>query len=81
MSGLVGHTGAREMDYSNLVDPSDIAAEVSYILSERDEIPINQAMVDFMRSDTFKRLLHDSEMLRMEPKMILELFDEERGQS
>lgn len=69
------------MDYSNLVDPSDIAAEVSYILSERDEIPINQAMVDFMRSDTFKRLLHDSEMLRMEPKMILELFDEERGQS
>lgn len=69
------------MDYSDLVDLSDVAAEVSCILSERDEIPVNQAMVDFIRSDTFKRLPHDSEMLGMDPKRILELFDEERGQS
>ena len=65
------------MDYPRIVDPSEIAADVAIKLSIRDGITRNDALIAFMRSNTFRRVLEDESMCDMDTEEILEIYRRE----
>ena len=54
--------------YLRIIDPSDIAADVTILLSIRDNIPRKDALAAFMRSDTFRHILEDESMADIDPR-------------
>ena len=56
------------------IDPADVAAKVVLMLSAEDGISQNQAIVQFMRSETFQRLTKDAELCEKSPSEILSIY-------
>ncbi|MBP5735563.1 MAG: hypothetical protein J6W53_07105 [Candidatus Methanomethylophilaceae archaeon] len=67
-----------EMDDSWAVDPSEVAARVAELLMEEDGLTQNEALVLFMKSDTFRRLMKDGSLTEMPPEQLLEMFRMEK---
>ena len=65
------------MDDYEYIDPYEVAARTTMLLSEKDEIPLNDALVLFMQSDTFLNLISKKDFRRMEPNEILSLYRSE----
>ncbi len=60
-------------------DPVEIAADVAELISVRFNIPQNDAMVRFMRSSTFHRILDNPEFSSRSSEEILETYRSEAG--
>ncbi len=60
-------------------DPVEVAADVAELISVRFNIPQNDAMVRFMRSSTFHRILDNPEFSSRSPEEILETYRSEAG--
>lgn len=58
-------------------DPGDIAADISLMLVERFGISQNDALTQFMRSDTFRRIRLDESLCRLGPDAIMEMYLQE----
>ena len=58
-------------------DSSEIAAKVALLMMERDGLGQDEALIRFMRSDTFERLASDMSMWDMMPEDLLDMYDEE----
>ena len=67
---------ANRMYHYRYMDPSEIAAQVSEMISVRDSIPVNDAMILFMRSRTFHRLISEPDMSELSPGEVLAIYDE-----
>ena len=59
-----------EMPVKRVVDPADIAADVSLIISEYSDISQNDAIIHFMRTETFRSLLSNPCLESVDPKVI-----------
>lgn len=59
------------------IDPADVAAKVAIMMSVEDGISQNEAIVRFMRSNTFKQLTVDEKMWEMPPSEILSVYRKE----
>lgn len=59
-----------EMPVKRVVDPADIAADVSLMISEYSDISQNDAIIHFMRTETFRSLLSNPCLESVDPKVI-----------
>ena len=75
---FIGSMEVNEMDDSWAVDPSEVAARVAELLMEEDGLTQNEALVLFMKSDTFRRLMKDGSLTEMPPEQLLEMFRMEK---
>ena len=74
---FIGSMEADEMDTSWSVDPSEIAVRVANLLMEEDGLTQNEALVAFMKSETFCRLMRDGKLTELPPERLLEMYREE----
>ena len=65
------------IDDFEYIDPYEVAARATILLSEEDGIPINDALVLFMKSDTFLDLISNRDLQKMEPNEIISLYRSE----
>ncbi len=63
----------------DIVLPSEIAAEVVMMISSEKGMPMNDALVLFMQSDTFRRLVSEPDILEMGSDRVLSMYYEEAG--
>ncbi len=61
----------------DIVLPSEIAAEVVMMISSEKGMPMNDALVLFMQSDTFRRLVSEPDILEMGSDRVLSMYYEE----
>ena len=66
--------GVDEMDDSWMTDPSEVAVRVADLLMEQDGLTQNEALVSFMKSDTFRRLMKDGNLTELPPGRLLEMY-------
>lgn len=57
------------MPVKRVVDPADIAADVSLMISEYSDISQNDAIIHFMRTETFRSLLSNPCLESVDPKV------------
>ena len=74
---FIGSMGADEMDTSWSIDPSEVAVRVADLLMEEDGLTQNEALVAFMKSETFRRLMRDGKLTELPPERLLEMYREE----
>ncbi|MGN0097995.1 MAG: hypothetical protein ACI38Y_01540, partial [Candidatus Methanomethylophilaceae archaeon] len=58
-----------EMPVKRVVDPADVAADVSLIISEHSDISQNDAIIRFMCTETFCGLLSNPCLESMDPRL------------
>ena len=71
---FMGSIGVDEMDDSWMTDPSEVAVRVADLLMEQDGLTQNEALVSFMKSDTFRRLMKDGDLTELPPGRLLEMY-------
>lgn len=71
---FMGSIGVDEMDDSWMTDPSEVAVRVADLLMEQDGLTQNEALVSFMKSDTFRRLMKDGNLTELPPGRLLEMY-------
>lgn len=74
---FMGSMEADEMDTSWSVGPSEIAVRVANLLMKEDGFTQNEALVAFMKSETFRRLMRDGKLTELSPERLLEMYREE----
>ena len=74
---FIGSMVVTDTNETKYVDPFEIAATISMIISEEDEIPLNDALINFMQSNTFLDLISKREFRKMDPRDILTLYRSE----
>lgn len=74
---FIGSVEVTEMSDIKRTDPSEVAARISMIISEEENIPLNTALIRFMKSDTFLGLISDPDPSDREPREILEQYRSE----
>lgn len=56
------------------IDPEEVAVSVANLLMLEDGMACNEALVRFMKSDTFCLPMKDGKYRRMTPESLLELY-------
>lgn len=74
---FIGSMEVAEMDSSWDTDPSVVASRVADMLMQQDGLSQDEALVAFMRSDTFRRLLADRSLCGLPTERILEMYRRE----
>ena len=65
------------MQLPDLILPEQAASEVVVLLAEKESIPYNEAMVCILHSETFRRLMADSDLCLAPPEELLEAYLQE----
>lgn len=71
---FIGSMGVDEMDDSWTIDPAEVAVSVANLLMAEDGMTRDEALVLFMKSDTFRRLMKNGQYTKMPPESLLELY-------
>ena len=69
------------MERPRIINPEDAAAAAIIMLAERESISYNEAMVRFMHSETFHRMIKKEYEDEPDPREVLEEFLDETGSS
>ena len=69
------------MERPRIINPEDAAAAAIIMLAERESITYNEAMVRFMHSETFHRMIKKEYEDEPDPREVLEEFLDETGSS
>ena len=62
------------MDDSWTIDPAEVAASVANLLMAEDGLTRDEALVSFMKSDTFRHLMKNGQYTKVPPESLLELY-------
>lgn len=68
------------MTLSEEKDPVETAADIVEMIKDRDGTPENEAIIRFMRSATFHRIIEDPDMCKLEDEELLALYHAEGKQ-
>ena len=63
-----------EMDTSWYIDPAEVAVNVANLLMQRNAMSQDEALVAFMKSGTFRKVLKDSSIVKLPAEDILEMY-------
>ena len=69
------------MIVNEFIDTDGVAAEVVVLMSMEDGISQNDAMIRFMGSETFRRLIGDPKVCVLRPSEILQMYHRECGET
>ena len=61
-------------------DPVETAADVAGLIAVKDGFPQNEAIIRFMRSSTFHRILDEPDIASMNPDVLLDMDHKEIGE-
>ncbi len=61
-------------DFSWYIDPAEVAVNVANLLMQRNGMSQDEALVAFMKSDTFRKVLKDSSIVKLPAEDILEMY-------